>query len=170
MKKINRPEDNEKGFVFIVCILLLFVLTVAGIATVRTSGTEVLTVRNQGQLIREFYNAETGMIDAFENPSPWLLDTDFIKVPPTRDTSGPHNTTVNGVIKATYVLQRIDTNAPVINELPDVPPIQHIGPPPVGEGYSVDKFEIRRYAVTSTSATGNSQVTGGIWKVFNKFK
>ena len=173
IKDFHPPEENEKGFVFIVCILLLFVLTIAGIATVRTSGTEVLTVRNQGQIIREFYQAETGMIDAFENPV-WLLDNDFM----TEATNfSEADTILNGPPKiASYKVRRIETigtTVPVYPELTDfendVPAIQHIGPPPVDSGYSVKHFEVRRYAVTARSATGNSVVQGGVWKVFNKF-
>ena len=169
IKDISPPEENEKGFVFIVCILLLFVLTIAGIATVRTSGTEVLTVRNQGQIIREFYNAETGMIDAFENPV-WLMDTPFMTGDPATSVFGPQNTQIDGDLIARYRVQCIDViGTTSITDLPDVPSIQHIGPPPVDSGYSVKHFEVRRYAVTSQSATGNSVVTGGVWKVFNKF-
>jgi hypothetical protein len=168
-KNFKTPEENEKGFVFIVCILLLFVLTIAGIATVRTSGTEVLTVRNQNQIIREFYNAETGMIDAFENPV-WLLDVPFMTGDPASAVYGPQDTQIDGDLLARYRVRYIDViGTTSITDLPDVPSIQHIGPPPVGSGYSVKYFEVRRYAVTSQSATGNSVVTGGVWKVFNKF-
>jgi len=169
IKDISPPEENEKGFVFIVCILLLFVLTIAGIATVRTSGTEVMTVRNQGQIIREFYHAETGMIDAFENPV-WLMDTPFMAGDPATSVYGPRDTQINGDLIARYRVQYIDViGTTSITDLPDVPSIQHIGPPPVDSGYSVKHFEVRRYAVTSRSSTGNSVVTGGVWKVFNKF-
>jgi len=168
-KDLKLPEENEKGFVFIVCILLLFVLTIAGIATVRTSGTEVLTVRNQGQIIREFYYAETGMINAFENPV-WLLDNAFMTGDPGTAVSGPWPTNINGQRVANYRVRYVDVlGTTSITDLPDVPSIQHIGPPPVDSGYSVKHFEVRRYAVTSQSATGNSVVTGGVWKVFNKF-
>jgi len=169
IKDISPPEENEKGFVFIVCILLLFVLTIAGIATVRTSGTEVMTVRNQGQIIREFYHAETGIIDAFENPV-WLMDTPFMTGDPGTSVYGPRDTQIDGDLIARYRVQYIDViGTTSITDLPDVPSIQHIGPPPVDSGYSVKHFEVRRYAVTSRSSTGNSVVTGGVWKVFNKF-
>lgn len=172
IKHFSPPVENEKGFVFIVCILLLFVLTIAGIATVRTSSTEVLTVRNQGQIIREFYQAETGLIDAFENPV-WLLDNTFITSSPTTAKWTNGVTKIDGNKMATYEVRCIEALGTTVDGLSDfankVPAIQHIGPPPVGSHYSVDDFEVRRYAVTAKSATGNTIVQGGVWKVFNKF-
>jgi len=173
----NLPEDNEKGFVFIVCILLLFVLTIAGITTVRTSGTEALTVRNQGQVIRELYDAETGLIDSFENPQ-WLKDDAFLIADPGEASSPamglpPYQTIIDGHLVATYKVRCIEalgTDTPGMTDFEnDGPAMAHKGPPPVGSGYSVDDFEIRRYAMTAHSATGNTVVQGGVWKVFNKF-
>jgi len=50
-----------------------------------------------------------------------------------------------------------------------MPHLRHIGPPPAGGGYSMKFFEVRRYGVTATSITGNTQVQIGAWKVFNKY-
>jgi hypothetical protein len=51
----------------------------------------------------------------------------------------------------------------------DLPLQRHIGPPPVGSGYSLKHFEIRRYGVTTTSQDGNTRVQTGVYMVFNKF-
>lgn len=49
-------------------------------------------------------------------------------------------------------------------------PIQrHITVPPVGSGYSLKYFEVRKYGITGTASNGCSQVQVGSYKVFNKF-
>jgi hypothetical protein len=164
------PEESEKGFVFIVCILLLFVLTIAGVATVRTSGTEVWTVRNQGQVIREFYNAESGLIDAFENPD-WLLDDSLFTDTVTAAASGPWTTTLDGQQVASYRVRCIamGTLAPGLWDFEtQVPKIDHQAAPPVGSGDSAVRFVARRFAITAKSHTGNTRVQSGVWKSFPK--
>lgn len=188
MKKRNcLPEENEKGFVFIVCILLLFVLTIAGIATVRTSGTELWTVRNQGQIIRELYAAETGLLDALENPW-WLEDDDFFLADPNDAVSpsalnisltvDPHisdkipawETEFDGRDYAWYRIRcvQIGTIAPGLWDSEDDGPttIAHVGAPPVGSGDSAAEFSVRRFVITARSRTGNTSVQGGVWKSF----
>jgi hypothetical protein len=51
----------------------------------------------------------------------------------------------------------------------DVPVQQHISIPPVGSGYSLKYFEVRRYGITGTASNGCSQVQVGVYKVFNKY-
>ena len=51
----------------------------------------------------------------------------------------------------------------------NLPLQRHIAPPPEGSGYSLKYFEVRRYGITATSATGNTQVQVGAYKVFNKY-
>ena len=46
---------------------------------------------------------------------------------------------------------------------------QHIAPPPPGSGFSLKYFEVRRYGITATSATGNTRTQIGAYKVFNKY-
>jgi hypothetical protein len=50
-----------------------------------------------------------------------------------------------------------------------VPLQSHIAPPPIGSGFSLKYFEVRRYGVTATSTDGNSRIQVGAWKVFNKY-
>lgn len=174
-------KENEEGFVFVVCILLLFVLTIAGIATVRTSGTEIWTVRNQGQVIRELYDAETGLIEAFENRR-WLTD-DFLDVAQGSSAEGSaaegpgkttYDTIIDGTTKAEYRVRYItdvtmDASVSLWPEIEeDVPQLAHTAPPPVGSGDSVANFVTRRFAVTAKSFTGNTFVQGGVWISFRK--
>ena len=51
----------------------------------------------------------------------------------------------------------------------NLPQQKHIAPPPPGSGFSLKYFEVRRYGITATSATGNTRTQIGAYKVFNKY-
>ena len=51
----------------------------------------------------------------------------------------------------------------------DLPRIKHISIPPIGSGYSLKHFEVRKYGITGTTSNGCSQVQLGVYKVFNKY-
>ena len=66
-QSLKNTIHNEHGFVLGTAILVSAILVLAGVLAVWTSNTEVKIVRNEGQMTREFYNAEGGVIDAIEN-------------------------------------------------------------------------------------------------------
>ena len=51
----------------------------------------------------------------------------------------------------------------------DLPQMDHVSIPPIGSGYSLKYFEVRKYGITGTTSNGCSQVQLGAYKVFNKF-
>ena len=165
---------NQDGFVMVTCILLLAILTIVGVATVRTANTEVQIVRNEGQLIRELYDAEAGLIDALENSTAWLT-TDFLTQSPTQaGTTYDSTATDPGDLPVAAIETRcIETSGTTVAGLSGTAnalPLQnHIAGPPKGSGYSMKYFEIRRFGITATSSDGNTQLQVGTWKVFNKF-
>ena len=63
----KRIIGNENGFVLGASILISAVLLLAGVLALWTSNTEMHVVRNEGELTREFYTSEGGVIDALEN-------------------------------------------------------------------------------------------------------
>jgi len=63
-------------------------------------------------------------------------------------------------------IQNTDSDIANANNLPAQ---QHISPPPVGSGYSLNDYEVRRYGITATSINGNARVQIGTYKVFNKY-
>ena len=63
-KSMQHIIDNENGFVLGASILVSAILVLAGVLAIWTSNTEVKIVRNEGQMVREFYDAEAGVIDA----------------------------------------------------------------------------------------------------------
>ena len=56
------------------------------------------------------------------------------------------------------------------NEANNLPTQQHITIPPIGSGYSLKYFEVRKYGITGTASNGCSIVQLGTYKVFNKFR
>ena len=154
-KSLKSTIYNEHGFVLGTAILVSAILVLAGVLAVWTSNTEVKIARNEGQMVREFYNAEAGVIDAIENYNSgsinWMTD-DFL----TED-----QTLAKNIVMSNDVRQIIDSN--------NLPLQPHIGPPPVGSGYSLKYFVVRRYGITAYSTKGNTHIQVGAWKVFNKF-
>jgi hypothetical protein len=176
MRYAIKTIQNEDGFVMAISILLAAIVLIVGVASIMISNTEVAVVRNEGQLLREFYNAEGGVVDALENYNSgstfWLTD-DFLLAGPTAagNTVTSHN--LSGQAVASVEARCIEETGATIASLSDaanhLPQQRHIGPPPASSGYSLRYFEIRRYGVTATSTTGNSQIQVGVWKAFNKF-
>jgi hypothetical protein len=176
-KSLKHTLNNENGFVLGTSILVSAILVLAGVLAIWTSNTEVKIVRNEGQLTREFYSAEGGVIDALENynsgPTTWLTD-DFLTADPTTANNTIISSDESGDTVATVEVRCVEETATPIpppfsaaaNNIPQQP---HIGSPPAGSGYSLKYFEVRRYSLTGTSTNGNTQIQVGAWKVFNKF-
>jgi hypothetical protein len=172
---LKKSIEDEHGFVMGTAILISAILVLAGAFAVWTANTEVHMVRNEGQLIREFYDAEAGVVDAIENydtlPTRWLTHQ-FLMDDDEANYSAAYLDADSGDPVATVEVRCI------LNEVKDTPltspadnlPLQpHRGPPPVGSGFSLKHFEIRRYGITATSSDGNTQLQVGVYKVFNKF-
>ena len=177
MKSLKHTLNNENGFVLGISILISTILLLAGVLAIWTANTEVKIVRNEGQMISEFYSAEAGVIDALENydsgPTTWLTN-DFLSADPTEANNTVISNEESGDAVATVEVRCIEQTAtpippPFSDAANNIPRQPHIGAPPAGSGYSLKYFEIRRYSLTATSTNGNTQIQVGAWKVFNKF-
>ena len=168
--------NNEKGFVLGVSILISAILILTGTLALLTSNTEVLVVRNEGLLTQEFYCAEGAAVDALENYNTgstfWLTD-DFLLAGPSAAGSIVTSYNTDGLAVATVEVRCIEETGTSIPSLGNAanhfPRLRHVGSPPMGSGFSMKYFEVRRYGVTATSSKGNTQVQIGAWKVFNKY-
>jgi Tfp pilus assembly protein PilX len=176
-KSLKHTLNNENGFVLGTSILVSAILVLAGVLAIWTSNTEVKIVRNEGQLTREFYSAEAGVIEALENynsgPTTWMTN-DFLTAEPTVANNTVTSSDESGNAVAKVEVRCVEeTGTPIPPPFSDaantVPRQPHIGAPPPGSGYSLKYFEVRRYSLTGTSASGNTQIQVGAWKVFNKF-
>ena len=173
---VKKILNNQKGYVLPITILIAAIILVVGVMSTMNSNTEVMIVRNEGQVLQEFYGAEGGVLDALEHynsgTTNWLTDSFLLAGP---GAAGIVVTSYNqlGSIAATVEARCIEDTGATINSLStagnSLPQIKHIGPPPIGHGYSIKFFEARKYGVTATSNTGNTHIQIGAWKVFNKY-
>ncbi|MBT8366734.1 MAG: hypothetical protein KJP23_18745 [Deltaproteobacteria bacterium] len=174
-QKVFHIINNEGGFAMGAAILVSAILILAGVLALWTSNTEVQVVRNEGLMIREFYNAEGGIIDALVNyntgSTEWLTDAFLIATPATANNTVVSNDAAGqpmATIEARCITSAVNDTA--LSQQADRLPLQpHIAPPPVGFGFSLKHFEVRRYGITATSTDGNSRIQVGAWKVFNKY-
>lgn len=158
---------EEKGFVLVAALLMVAILTIIGIAATTTSETENLISINERAYVSEFYNAEGALVDTLENATTWLTGNML-----TDDETVASNTVVvdvdsDGTDDARIEIRCIQDTDPAVATANDLPVLSHKSPPPAGSGYSMKHFEVRRYGVTATSATGNTRIQTGVWKAFN---
>jgi hypothetical protein len=171
----RRIAKDEEGFMLGASILISALLLLAGVLALWASNTEVQVVRNDGEMIREFYDAEGGVIDAVANynngPTNWMTDAFLLAADAGFTTVSSEDDL--GLTVATIKVRAIEDNGATLfgsgDPADNLPQMRHISPPPEGSGYSVIHFETRRYGVTATSQSGNTQVQVGTWKAFNKY-
>lgn len=184
---IKKTVNNEDGMVMIFALMVLVILTISGVAAINISNNETTIVRNEQLSSSEFYEAESGINDARINFIDWL-DNVFLMAGETVANQTLPSNDENGNLVATIQVRCIENNAsggkvtPIFTDVNDasyvpgdyvvpdqMPAMPHTGNPPVGSGFSIKNFEVRRYSITSTSNAGNTVVQAGVWKTFNKF-
>lgn len=190
MKRINRIVNaSEEGYALVITMLLLFMLTVIGIAATNTSNIEVQISSNVKKIAEDFYDAEGGMFTAIENTN-WLTDTfltdgeaaanwsstvDIDRGSDRDNLLSGNNNTADATVEIRCITDLLDVSSnPIViaalsNAANNLPVDRHIGPPPVNSGYSLRYFNIRKYGVTSTTIGGATDIQTGVWKVFNQF-
>jgi len=177
--KDNTPIRNEEGSVIVLSMVLLVFLTILGISATRTSSIEVQIASNERHAVQNQYKAEAANHYALEISKTWMTDN-FLSTPSNQAWVDPsvvpaltvdidNDLTNDATIEVRCIEISGTPIALLSNGANNVPVQQHIGPPPVGSGYSLGNYEIRRYAITATSITGGNQIQLGAYKVFNKF-
>ncbi len=178
VKTLKQTIENEHGFVLGTAILVSAVLILAGVFAVWMANTEMLLVRNESQMIREFYNAEAGVVDAIENynndevpSSRWLTDQFLLDGDDAYNSAVYNDADANplALVEVRCILNNA-SDTPLSDSADRLPLQPHISSPPVGSGYSLKYFEVRRYGITAASTDGNTQVQVGVYKVFNKYE
>lgn len=168
------------------CILILAIITLAGISVVKMSATEGEIVRNAEIYERNFYTSQAGLINALENPNLWLTPA-FLTATATdikqggsmdmslQDASGNPlgstrvcwRTIFQGTTSTDFYALPSPFTAEDVAFVNDLPSQPHRAPPPVGSGFSATDFEIRRFGVTVITERGRIQ--SGTYKIFNKY-
>ena len=120
---VIRIIDNEDGFAMGAAILMSAILILAGVLSLWTSNTEVQVVRNEGLMVREFYNAEGGAIDALANynsgTTNWLTD-DFLIDDPEAANNTVVSNDADGQPVATIEARQLLTRRLQVRSLPGV--------------------------------------------------
>ena len=195
MKKISLLK-NENGSVIVLALIMLVLLTLLGMAVSRTSSIEVQIASNDQQAVDNLYKAESADHYAIELSRIWLsnaflqaADTVANVVIPTTnpdpsdidgdgapdadlDIDGDGTPDIQIEIRciASFLTPHTGTLSTAANNLPVM---QHITVPPIGSGYSLGGYIIRRYGITGTTLSGTGQALSrvqlGAYKVFNNF-
>lgn len=166
-------KPNEGGYVLVITMFLLLMLTVIGIAATHTSSVEMKISGNNKKMVQAFYAAEGALITVLEN-SGWWLGDDFLNGGErVAGWSGEVDFDGDGTKDASVEVRCVEPSKSNIAALSraanSVPADRHIAPCPVNSGYSVRHFNIRKYAVTATDLNAGTSLQSGVWKVFSKF-
>jgi Tfp pilus assembly protein PilX len=168
---------NENGSVIVLALIMLALLTMLGMAVSRTSSIEVQIASNDQQAVDCFYTAESADHYAIEISNVWMTDAFLIAAEDSANSDSLEDLDGDGNDDVRIEIRCVEgSGTPIV--LPDgdlsaaannLPVQQHITVPPVGSGYSLKYFEVRKYGITGTALGGCSPVQLGAFKVFNKF-
>ena len=192
MKKISLLTD-ENGSVIVLALVMLVLLTLLGMAATRTSSIDVQIASNGSRAADNLYKAESADHYAIELSDTWMTD-DFLQkaadvaqvvIPSStnldpNDIDGDGSPDVNldidgdGIDDIKIEIRCIegtgtDIPLPFSAAANDLPVMQHITIPPIGSGYSLKYFKVRKFGITGTTLNGGSQIQLGVYKVFNNF-
>ncbi len=137
---------DMKGMVLVMVLLVMTASVIIGVSAMRTSLYETRIAGNERLYKQQFYEAESGADFALTNNSNALASV-------KDDLHSSYNYAAGGLPEFINAVDiRVD--------------LQSVGKPPLGEGFSPDRFRSRYYAVRSGS--GAQTVEVGFWKVFPK--
>ena len=175
MGKTLRIND-EKGSVIVLALIMVVLLSLLGMAVTRTTSIDVQVAGNEGRAVQNLYEAESADNYALETTSTWMTNDFLTSAVTAANKNYTEDLDGDGVDDVRIEIRCIEaTGTPIApagtlsNGANDLPLMQHKAPPPIGSGYSLKSFEIRRYGITGTELNGNTQVQIGAYKVFNKF-
>jgi hypothetical protein len=153
MKLSCHQRINEQGFVTVVALFMLVVLTMFGISATTTTGIELQIAGNEKAYKIAFYTAEGAMSYAVRRP----------------DLYGPNNITLgeklyfpnNDDPTEKYLLSSIQS---FLGE------VEYSGSlaPPRGSGFDVGKFRAHNYTMTSKGfgpSNSESQLETGFYRI-----
>jgi len=161
---------NEDGSIIVLAMIMLVLLTLLGISATTTSTIEVQIAANGIQAVKNLHEAESGNHYALEMTNTWMTNT-FLSADETAASYTQNNVDIDsdGTDDVNIEIRCIQNTDSDIANANNLPAQQHISPPPVGSGYSLNDYEVRRYGITATSINGNARVQIGTYKVFNKY-
>jgi len=166
MKKLN----EESGYVMVISLCILAVLTISAAAISKMSQTESGIVRNERIYFDNFYEAESAAVKSVEKYKDWNTT---VESSPSNGHKFELETGDESGSKATVEAVRIESNdeqSTYTSGLSDfatnnLPNMKHIDDPLIDSGTGVTgKTMISRYAVTTEPYGGGVQLQVGIYK------
>ena len=150
---VKETINNENGFVIVLALLMLAIITVIGVAATRTSETELQIAQNETMSKLAFYAAEA--VAPYVEANPALYGGDNITV------GGYINFPNDEAPSATYALSStLSFNGDV----------EYLGSstPPRGSGYAAGKFKAHRYRMTCNGygpSNSKRQIEMGFYRI-----
>jgi hypothetical protein len=145
--------DNENGYMIVVVIMILSVLSVIASAGTNNSITERRSATNEQIHQLSFYAADTGRTYVYKNSD--LYHEDNITV--GESLAFPDNDNPS----AQYTIGSLESCNGVVA-------YRGSGPPPRGSGFEVGKFMAHRYGITSKGfgpRSSNSEIEAGFYRI-----
>jgi len=191
-------RNNENGFVLVVSLLFLLILTIIGIIATGTTSLELQIAGNDRFAKEDFYNQEASLVNGQLRYEDWLSpllsggDTAFFPPSPTTTYPDSNGNGVddradyvdsNGNVVGSYKVRKVVATSTLVTGWDDVgtyttaadhpannlPLLDHRDKPPVGSHFG-QNMVIARYAITSYSTQNNQNaiVQAGVYKVFQQ--
>jgi len=166
IKKLN----DESGYVMVITLCILAVLTISAAAISMLSQTESRIVRNERIYFDNFYEAESAAAKSIDKYKDW---NSLVDASPSNGHKFQLETEGESGSKSTVEVVRIEADeekTAFTNDLSDfatngVPKMKHIDDPLIDSGTGVTgKTMISRYAVTAEPQDGGVQLQVGIYK------
>jgi hypothetical protein len=144
---------NEKGFVIVVAVIMLAIVTIMGIAATRTSDTEIRIAVNERFYKQAFYAAEAGATYGAESPNLYGSDNitvgGYLSFPNNDDPSEKYS--VSSIQSFNGDIEYLGFSAP-----------------PRGSGYDAEKFRAHRYRMTCNGfglSRSQSRIEEGFYRI-----
>lgn len=168
MSEPNLPR-NERGSILMTVIFFTLFLSLIWVLAMGRTLTEIkFTGQDRGKA-ENFYQAETGLKLAQDQPGLWLTD-EFIQAAETNlaDAESEVQVEMGGETLGTLLVRPVQDENPETAELHGLPVQSHRDSVPEGEGFGMRHFEAHRFAMTMTAEGSDRQIQAGAWILRNK--
>jgi type IV pilus assembly protein PilX len=143
----SHPESSQRGAALVIALILLLVMTLLGVAALRTTTLEERMAANSQERNRAFHAAESGLTQGLLSTLPGADLSSLIYSPPSSGSQMLDNDPTAGTATqsgATITAEFVDS-----------------GPVPVGSGTEANQgANIAAYYFNVTSTGGNNMTAG----------
>ncbi len=155
MKSFSDQQKGEQGYIVVVALVILTLLSIIGISASRTTSTELLITENEKSHKTAFYAAEAAR--GYVARKTTLYGLNNITVGGTIDFPNPSDSAEEYLL-STNPKQSFKGN------------VEYLGsfPVPRGKGFEVGKFQAHKYKMTCygySSSNAQSKVETGFFRI-----